>query len=168
MKRRTYKIDLPNFSKEKWVSVWYAKERFFFLSEKFFFILEEPHKSENVKKLLSDNKIEKYFIRNHFEVFKKSFNCKIKNCFILEILSKICRTYSKSHSFEALVEEFSYSHFKHISDNIDQISHGMKMIQPIFQKQKEIAMNEKRWHIIVKAMKVYENLNYFFEVLVIK
>lgn len=157
MKRKNCHGDLPILDC-KWVSLFYSQNLFCFVTKNECIYVTDVNNANNIKNLLSNKNIEKYFIRDHFQIFSEKFKCKMRNIYILEIMSEITRTYSNNHSFEAIISEFYNCTIKPFSHNIDKIFNSTSYMHEIQVRLKTIAILEKRWKMILQIMKTYENL----------
>ena len=68
----------------------------------------ENYDAPNLKRILSDNKIEKifHFARADMTFIKKYLNVDVQNPSCTKIMSKLARSYSEKHSLKDLVREF--------------------------------------------------------------
>jgi len=68
----------------------------------------EDYKAPNLRKILSNDNIIKifHFARFDMAILEIFFDIKLTNVYCTKIASKLCRTYTDSHSLKTLVNEF--------------------------------------------------------------
>lgn len=71
------------------------------------FDIDGYSKAKNLKRILSDNSIEKifHFARFDLAILNKTFNIKIQNIYCTKIASKLGRTYTDRHGLKELCKE---------------------------------------------------------------
>jgi hypothetical protein len=159
VKRKVYIGDLPSsFLSCEWISIWYINNDFVFTSKNNFAIVRDLNYPKNALSVLKNKKIEKYFVRNHLQIFSCKFKCKIKNAYVLENISSVCRTYSKRHDLESMVFEFYKINLKPVL-NMDRVSNAVVHVRDCYEKLKNISLQEKRWHVVLTVQKTLENIN---------
>ena len=126
----------------------------------------DNYNAPNLKKLLSNKKIEKIFhyARADMAFIKKYLNVDIENVNCTKLMSKIARSYSDKHGLKDLVKEFlgiELSKQQQSSDfggnlNEKQLKYcatDVIYLHKVYSTLKEILVRENRYELYNKAIK---------------
>ena len=126
----------------------------------------DNYNAPNLKKLLSNKKIEKIFhyARADMAFIKKYLNIDIENVNCTKLMSKIARSYSDKHGLKDLVKEFlgiELSKQQQSSDfggnlNEKQLKYcatDVIYLHKVYSTLKEILVRENRYELYNKAIK---------------
>ncbi len=126
----------------------------------------ENYDAPNLKKILTDNDIEKIFhyARADMTFIKKYLGVDVMNVNCTRTMSKLARSYSDKHGLKDLVKEFvgiEISKQQQSSDfggnlNEKQLNYCAKdviYLHKVYESLKEILIREKRYELYNKAIK---------------
>ncbi len=126
----------------------------------------ETYNAPNLKKILSDNKVNKIFhyARADLLFIKKYLNLEVENVNCTKIMSKLARSYSDKHGLKDLIKEFTGND---VSKNLQSSDFGGELtekqiqycakdviyLHKIFNSLKEILIRENRINLYYDAIK---------------